>query len=214
LVLKGASQVNLNSVTYKSIKLKKGVRQRDPLSPYLFNLAMDFLVRWIKRLNDLNILSPIFPNCRSCLLYADDTLIFIKSEVQQIKLLKLILELFGESSALKVNLQKSELLMTSMDWNRVAQLVTIINYQTREFLMKYLGLSLSGIKRANYKNIIDGVHDRLLSLPGWQTGKLSNAGREVLVNAILSAKSVCYISLFLLPKWVIKAIDRIRRIFL
>jgi hypothetical protein len=79
--------------------------------------------------------------------------------------------------------------------------------------LKYLGLSLSdkGISRQYYKQLIDGIQD---ALPGWQAEHLSIAGRGVLVNVVLSTKSVYFISLYLLPKWVIKAIDNIRRKFL
>jgi hypothetical protein len=48
----------------------------------------------------------------------------------------------------------------------------------------------------------------------WHTGclariaeHLSIVGRGVLVNAVLSAKLVYFMSLYLLPKWVIRAID-------
>jgi hypothetical protein len=67
---------DLNSVTEKRIKLRTGVRQDDHFSLHLFKLAMDFLARWITKMNDLNILLLIFSRCRSCLLYVDDTLIF------------------------------------------------------------------------------------------------------------------------------------------
>jgi hypothetical protein len=53
------------------------------------------------------------------------------------------------------------------------------------------------------------IHD---ALP-WQADYLSIADRGVLVNAVLSIKPVYFISLYLLPKWVIKTIDNIRRKF-
>jgi hypothetical protein len=68
-----------------------------------------------------------------------------------------------------------------------------------------------GISRQYYKLMVDGIQD---ALPRQQIEHLSIAGRGVLINAVLSAKPVYFRSLYLLPKWVIKAIDNIRRRFL
>jgi hypothetical protein len=59
--------------------------------------------------------------------------------------------------------------------------------------------------------LIDAVDERL---SGWQANKLSIAGRIVLLNSVMSAILIYFMSMVLLPKWVIKAIDNIRRSFL
>jgi Reverse transcriptase (RNA-dependent DNA polymerase) len=53
LILQGTSKVILNSVAGRNIVLKRGVRQGDPMSPFIFNIAIDFLARWIVRLSQL-----------------------------------------------------------------------------------------------------------------------------------------------------------------
>jgi Reverse transcriptase (RNA-dependent DNA polymerase) len=75
---------------------------------------MDVLAVWIKKLNVNQILKPIYTGCRSFLLYADDTLIFIKPNAQQLSILKLTLDIFSTMSGLKVNLKKSKLLVTAI----------------------------------------------------------------------------------------------------
>jgi zinc-binding in reverse transcriptase len=174
---------------------------------------MNVLAVWIQKLNEHHILKPIYTGCRNCLIYVDDTLIFVKPTAHQLNLLKLLLDTFGNISGLKINMQNSELLVTSMTSHQVQQLANLIQCKSATFPLKYLGLPLSDkrIPRQYFKQLIDGIQD---ALPGWQAEYLSLAGKGVLVNAVLSAKTVYFMSLYLLPKWVIKAIDNIRRRFL
>jgi hypothetical protein len=99
----------------------------------------------------------------------------------------------------KVNSQKSELLVTSMQQREVSDMAEEINCKSGEFPIRYLGLSLSdkGLKNEHYKFVIDKIQNRL---PGWQANILRIAGREVIVNVIMSTTPVYYMTTFLLPK--------------
>jgi hypothetical protein len=61
-VLQGSSQVLINSVAGRQIKLKRGMRQGDLMPPYIFNIAIDFLARWINLMKKLKLLQAPFQN--------------------------------------------------------------------------------------------------------------------------------------------------------
>ena len=51
-------------------------------------------------------------------------------------------------------------------------------------------------------------------LSTWKANLLSIGGRVTLINATLSAMPISFMSTFMLPKWLIRKIDKIRRKFL
>jgi hypothetical protein len=132
---------------------------------------------------------------------------------QQVRLPKIILQIFGNMSGLTVYLQKSELLGTQMNHARVVQLEDEINCKAGEFSIKYLGLQLSdrALKKDDYRYMIDKIQNQL---PGWQASKLSITGRKILTNAVLSTTPIYFIASILLSKWEIKTVNKIRRRFL
>ena len=91
---------------------KRGLRQRDPMSPILFNIVADMLALIIKRAKDDGQIRGVIPNLLddglSILQYADDTIIFIDHDLEQAKNLKLLLCAFEQVSGLKINFHKSE----------------------------------------------------------------------------------------------------------
>jgi Reverse transcriptase (RNA-dependent DNA polymerase) len=109
---------------------------------------MHFLVTWVHKLNKLRILQPMFRRCRWCLLYVDDTLLLVKSEIQQLKLLKVILEVCENMSGLRINLEKSELLVTSMNDFQAQQLAQVMNCKSAKYSQCWECLALNGIAKS------------------------------------------------------------------
>lgn len=212
-VLQGSSRVLVNSVAGKKILLRRGLRQGDPLSPYLFILAMDFLAIWTEKLVNLNMLKAPFPGCKQCILFADDTLFILQPQPQQLQFLKIILYIFHDLSGLAVNLEKSEFLVTSSNQQIVQNLAQTMGCKPAEFPITYLGMPLSNKKlnKAHFMPLIQKIENRL---PKWKAAMLSLGGRLTLVNAVMSAIPIYMMQTFMLPKWVVKRIDQVRRKFL
>jgi len=97
-------------------RAKKGLRQGDPLSPYLFIIVADLLQRLVLQAADSGVLEhPLVPHAPPPILqYADDTLLIVKADVDQLCLVKQILDSFSEMTGLKINFEKSTMVPMSV----------------------------------------------------------------------------------------------------
>ena len=91
----------------------RGLRQDDPLSPYLFILCAEGMTSMIKQAERNNILHGI-KVCRrapsiSHLLFADDSFLFFRANEVETNALKKILDDYANASGQMINMQKSEI---------------------------------------------------------------------------------------------------------
>jgi hypothetical protein len=104
----------INDSVSKNFQTKKGVRQGDPLAPILFNIVVDMLVILINRAKGEEHISGVIPNLvddgLSIFQYADDTILCMEHDLEQVKNMKLLLSAFEQLSDLKINFHKSEIL--------------------------------------------------------------------------------------------------------
>ena len=106
--MKNQESCVINSgTTTKYFKLNRGARQGDPISAYLFILALEILFLFIKenpRIKGLNT----FDHCYLYSPYIDDTILFVK-DVNSIKEIEDNFHIFSRFSGLRQNLSKCEI---------------------------------------------------------------------------------------------------------
>ncbi|KAJ3695169.1 hypothetical protein LUZ60_000546 [Juncus effusus] len=166
-VLKGAAKILLNGLPGKSIHMKRGVRQGDPLSPHLFIIAMDTLARVAETFSRENFLEKPIPNINISLFYADDSIFLIKPEIQQVKRLKFLLQTFANSSGLKINYQKSAFCTLPENHPDAEIISSELGCPQASMPLRYLGYPLHFKKptKAEFRKIIEKFETRL---QGWQ----------------------------------------------
>ena len=204
------SAVLINGCPGNWITCKRGLRQGDALSPYLFVLVADVLQRLIKH---SNIRHPAVDGPCPVLQYADDTLLLVRAEIVDIRRLKVTLDSFAMATGLKINYSKSTLVPMHVPQDRLERIVRLLQCQQASFPQVYLGLPLSNVKLnlAAFAPLISKV-DRRLS--GWQAALLNHQSRLVLINSVLDGLATYMMQALALPPGIISAIDSRRRAFL
>ena len=95
------------------VKTSRGLRQGDPLSHFLFTIVTDVLSRMLLKVEERSVLEGFRVSRNRVrvihLQFADDTIFFANSCVEELQTLKRLLLVFGQISGLKVNLDKSNL---------------------------------------------------------------------------------------------------------
>ena len=108
----GKVAIRTNGMIGPYFSTHKGVRQGDPFSPLLFNIAADGLACLIEKAQEKKLIAGLIPHIISngCayLQYADDTIFLLQDNLEFARNLKFILILFEKMSGLKINFHKSE----------------------------------------------------------------------------------------------------------
>jgi hypothetical protein len=193
----------------------RGVHQGDPLSPMLFILTMDPLQRLLDLTTEHGILSLLPPSVARwrISMYTDDTTIFTNPSKDDLEALKEILQIFGTSSGLHINLQKSFIHPIRCDEVDLEQVLSSFSRVRSTFPCRYLGLQLHTrtLQKVHAQPLIERIGQRL---PGWKGKWLNRAGRLTLASSVLSSMPTYHLTVFPLVAWAKKKIDKIRRSFL
>ncbi|XP_059295399.1 uncharacterized protein LOC132048723 [Lycium ferocissimum] len=195
---------------------KKGLRQGDPMSPFLFVMVMEYLSRVLKQVgrnSDFNF----HPKCERLNLihlgFADDLLLFCRGDIGLVQLLFERFQCFSKVSGLVANFSKSSVYCGGMTSEEEQEILGTLGFSKGELPFRYLGVPLC-TKRVSYIQCQPLLNKILNRIKSWTTKFLSYAGRAQLIKSVLFSIQVFWAQVFVLPKKVIKSIVATCRSFL
>ncbi|GKV49313.1 hypothetical protein SLEP1_g56069 [Rubroshorea leprosula] len=209
--------VLVNRSPTKEYEVGKGLRQGDPLSPFLFLMIVEGLQGLVQRVIMEGMLHGIEIGKNglsvSLLQFADDTVIMGRANVENIRTVKDILKWFELMSGLRINFSKSSIFGYNVMEKWLKGSAGMLHCRVGRAHFLYLGLPVDG-KSGNKKSWELVVNKFRTKLAVWKATTLSFGGRLILLNSVLSALPIFYMPLFLLPNSVLEELIRIQRSFL
>jgi hypothetical protein len=196
-----------NGFTTEYLKPERGVRQGCPLSPYLFIITMEVFNRWIRKKMEGYELRDNRNNTYLINQFADDTSFAVKAEYNAIHQLFAKLKQYSSMSGLKLNLDKTEIILmgetSEMDIpNRYRK---NIKEET-----KYLGAVLNTNNRKTTERNIEEARKKITGLiTQWQKRHMPISGKIAIIKSILVPQLTYHLSTLTSPeKKVVKEINR------
>lgn len=192
---------------------RKGLRQGDPWSPYLFLLCVEGLSRKLNNAADERKIHgcKISSNAPAIthLLFADDSFLFFKADRREAMAIKEVLKTYEMLSGHAVNFQKLGIFLSAnVRRDKQHEVSNILQVHNDLSHGNYLGLpSLIGrSKKAVFSLLKDRVWKRV---QGWSQRVLSRGGKTVLVKNVAQSIPTYCMSCFMILKSLCQEIERI-----
>ena len=180
--------VRINGQSYALNQPTRGLRQGDPLSPYLFLLCAEGLSALLHQSAQRKTIKGVAASTNgpriSHLFFADDSLVFGRATVNEAREIQRILKIYEASSGQQLNCHKTSLYFSPNTNNGTkGKVKTMFGAQVIKPHETYLGLpSLVGRSKSNtFAQLKQRVANKV---SGWKEKILTPARKEVLIKSV------------------------------
>ncbi|GJR74809.1 putative RNA-directed DNA polymerase, eukaryota, reverse transcriptase zinc-binding domain protein [Tanacetum coccineum] len=210
------TSILVNGSPTSEFNVKRGLRQGDPLSSFLFIIIMEGLHMALSDsvrngfIRGINISSSGIN--LSHLFFADDVIITTDWSTHDLENVIRIFKVFYLSSGLKINIHKSSIYGVAVSHEEVQLMASNTRCNAGFFPFSYIGLPIGSNMSltANWKFLVDKFHSKLSS---WNANLFSYGGLLTLLKEVLGSLGIYFLSLFKAPTTVLKTLETIRASF-
>lgn len=206
-----------NGDILESFAPRRGLRQGDPLAPYLFVLCLDSLSQTIKAATYQKLWRPIrasrYGPDISHLMFADDLLLMGVATEKQGEIMSTVLAHFCKLIGQKVGVSESRLYVSkNVAVDRAQRISEKFGIPTTYDLGHYLGMPLihSWVTTGTYNHLIDKMRHKLAS---WKGKLMSRASRNILIQSVTSTIPYYSMQTTLLPTSIVARMEQLNRAF-
>ncbi|KAF5468656.1 hypothetical protein F2P56_012795 [Juglans regia] len=204
--------VIMNGTAKGFFKSGRGLRQGDPLSPYLFILVEEIFSRLLKQKFEEDKIG-FYSHPRrgpfiTHLLYADDMMIFANGSKKSVKEIKNTLSLYAQWSGQRVNERKSSIFFSkTISATRRHELLLLTGFSEGKFPVKYLGVPIiSGRMKGIYvEELVQCIRRKI---EGWKVKLLSSGARLILLKHVIVSMPVHLLAVLQVPKAVLLSLHK------
>nr|GEV40628.1 putative RNA-directed DNA polymerase, eukaryota, reverse transcriptase zinc-binding domain protein [Tanacetum cinerariifolium] len=205
----------INGSLTEEFQFFKGIKQGDPLSPFLFILVMESLHLSFQRVEEAKMFKgmKIGPTVTlSHMFYADDAVLVGKWCESNITTLVYVFDCFHRASGLKINMSKIKILGVHVESDRVKEAALRLGCLTLKTPFLYLGSKVGGSmsRLHEWDEVVERVKMRLSK---WKMKSLSIGGRLTLLKSVLGSMTIFNMSIFKVPLGVLRTLESIRSHF-
>ena len=192
----------------------RGLRQGDPISPYLFLIVAG--LSCLLKAENIGVrglaVAPTAPSVNH-LLFADDSNLFFEATRASTEKVRDLLKMYCDASGQHINTDKSSIYFSKMvqeaQRNEIKLLLDVHNEALTE---KYLGLptDVGKAKEGCFRYLKDRIWKHI---QGWMEKCLSAGGKEVLIKSVAQSIPTYSMACFKLPRGLCEHINGLLRKF-
>ncbi|MCI04724.1 LINE-1 reverse transcriptase like [Trifolium medium] len=183
-IFESSMLVLVNGSPTEEFKVYKGLRQGDPLSPFIFLIVAEGLAGMVRRAVEIGQFKGYKINDSlhlQLLQFADDTILMGEGSWDNLWTFKTVLRGFELVSGLKINFSKSKLYGLNVDDRFLVAGSSFLSCQSDVIPFKFLGIPVGANPRRaeTWRPVVEAMSKRLSS---WSSRHLSYGGRITLIN--------------------------------